>query len=83
MDNYDSWQSGVLEADNSTLGNPMEVALTWTSNIITREAKFNYWQDAIANVLPYTLSELGDEQRFSTLVSRRFTLHFKDVKRTT
>jgi hypothetical protein len=59
-DQSDSWHPGLLEAANSTLGNLMEVALTWTYNIAMREATFNFSRDNVHDILQYIRSELGD-----------------------
>lgn len=60
VDNSNSWHSGLIEAANSTLGNLMEVALTWVYNLATREVAFNFSRDNANEVLQFIRSELGD-----------------------
>lgn len=67
IDESDSWRSGILEAANSTLGNLMEIALTWVYNITTREAAFNSSRDNVNDVLQYIRSELGDMDLYTSL----------------
>jgi hypothetical protein len=66
-DDPDSWHLGILEAANSTLGNLMEVALTWVYNIALREVEFNFSRDNVPDVLQYLRSELGDVDLHASL----------------
>jgi hypothetical protein len=66
-DNPDEWHLGILEAANSTLGNLMEVALTWVYNIALREVEFNFSRDNVPDVLQYIRSELGDVDLHASL----------------
>ena len=66
-DYFDSWHSGILEAASSTLGNLMEVSLTWVYNITMREAEFNFSRENVNDVLQYIRSELGDVDLYTGL----------------
>jgi hypothetical protein len=55
-----SWHSAILEAANSTLGNLMEVALTWTRRFARNEADWDFSRNNAPEVLQYIRSELGD-----------------------
>jgi len=66
-DQTDSWYAGILEAANSTLGNLMEVALTWGYKITMREAEFDLSKENVTEVLDYIRSELGDAEFYRSL----------------
>jgi hypothetical protein len=67
VDETDAWYQGILEAANSTLGNLMEVALTWVYNITLREVDFNFSEENVPEVLQYIRSELGDVDLYTSL----------------
>ena len=66
-DEAGTWHCGIVEAANSTLGNLMEVALTWVYNISIREAEFNVSRGNVNDVLQYIRSELGDLDLYTGL----------------
>jgi hypothetical protein len=58
---------GVLEAPNSTLGNLMEVALTFINNVTTKEASLDSSRDDVDGVLQYIRLEFGDANLYHDL----------------
>jgi len=54
------WHSALLEAANSTLGNLMEVSLTWTFRFAQNEANWDFTRHQGHQLLQYIRSELGD-----------------------
>jgi len=63
------WLAGDLEAANSTLGNLMEVSLTWALRFAQEEANVNFSRANATEVLVYIRSELGDLDLHTALTS--------------
>jgi hypothetical protein len=70
-DHGGAWHSSSLEAANSTLGNLLEVALSFTKKLAESESHEDLSRANVADILQYMMSELGDPDLHRTLQTLR------------
>jgi hypothetical protein len=77
------WYSSLLEAANSTLGNLMEVALSWTYRFAKAQITGALDRGQLEQVLLYIRSELGDTNLHAALQTLYRSFQGPNTKHTT